>query len=544
MKAKQLAQILVAKGLVVASAVDRAMTRLPEGESFADLLVREGLVQETDLLRAIAQDTDVRFMSSVRLNELRVSHEALDRIPAAVAQKYLALPVAYDAARKTLTVAMADPALVAGLDEVPDVARLDHVVAVLALPSVLRAAVERVYGLGKSRPAEAIAPAGSCSHCGEPYELDQLECAQCGLLLNPDAPIERTGQSMVRALLASPTGMRRAPRSNVVSHDGPTRLGLAVQLTDTSVPEIAGGLEMMRSLAELEAFLVTWVDGETSLAALSESTGLMAVEVRSVVASLVERQVLRLLSGPASQQVTGPLQTVAPPAADPTPPDPVPTQAPEPVAEPLPSADLVAQPVITAEVMQQPAPVAPRPAAGPAGDPAAATIAPARIVERPAASARPPPPVLLPTSARVVPQPPAAKIEKRPESRVAQEAREARNRDLLARLKPQMKDPAPAAFAPVAAAPAAEEHKGFDPTLSKALAMEKRGDINGAIRMLREGIERASHPAPLYNRLAVLILNRQRDPKHAEELLYKAIALEPENPVYRQNLLKVLALLE
>jgi hypothetical protein len=270
----------------------------------------------------------------------------------------------------------------------------------------------------------------------------------------------------------------------------------------------------------------------------------MAVEVRSVIASLVERQILRLLTGPASQLVTGPVQAVP--------------------AEPLPSADLVAEPVVTAEVIPDlpkpppaavvppppppPPPLPPPPKPEPVVAAAPVMVGPTRTVEKPAVPVRQPPPVLRPVAAPiVVPQPPPAKIEKRPESRVAQEAREARNRDLLARLKPQMKEPAPAPAAPSAAAAVAapaEEHKGFDPTLSKALAMEKRGDINGAVRLLREGIERASHPAPLYNRLAVLILNRMRDPKADEELLHKAIALEPENAVYRQNLLKVLSLLE
>ena len=58
--------------------------------------------------------------------------------------------------------------------------------------------------------------------------------------------------------------------------------------------------------------------------------------------------------------------------------------------------------------------------------------------------------------------------------------------------------------------------------------------------MLRTAISRAPNPAPLYNRLALVILNQRKDARQAEELIQKAIELEPENPVFKANLVKVL----
>ena len=77
-------------------------------------------------------------------------------------------------------------------------------------------------------------------------------------------------------------------------------------------------------------------------------------------------------------------------------------------------------------------------------------------------------------------------------------------------------------------------------SLQHALTLERRGQVTGAISVLKVAIARAPSPAPLYNRLALVILNQRRDAKQAEQLIQKAIELDPENQVYRENLAKVL----
>ena len=47
-------------------------------------------------------------------------------------------------------------------------------------------------------------------------------------------------------------------------------------------------------------------------------------------------------------------------------------------------------------------------------------------------------------------------------------------------------------------------------------------------------------PAPLYNKLALALIKR-KEYQEAVSVLEKAVDLEPENPVYQQNLLKVMA---
>jgi type IV pilus assembly protein PilB len=82
----------------------------------------------------------------------------------------------------------------------------------------------------------------------------------------------------------------------------------------------------------------------------------------------------------------------------------------------------------------------------------------------------------------------------------------------------------------------------FGSPLQRAIALERDGDYKGAIAVLEQAIAHSSSPAPLFNRLAIAVVKERRDLPAAEELLQKALELEPDNEVYRQNLLKILSM--
>jgi type IV pilus assembly protein PilB len=79
-----------------------------------------------------------------------------------------------------------------------------------------------------------------------------------------------------------------------------------------------------------------------------------------------------------------------------------------------------------------------------------------------------------------------------------------------------------------------------DNVLQRAVAMERSGRTEEAIALLEEAIGQLKSPAPVYNRLALIVLDQRRDYDQAEELLRKALALDPKNPVYDMNLRVVL----
>jgi hypothetical protein len=78
--------------------------------------------------------------------------------------------------------------------------------------------------------------------------------------------------------------------------------------------------------------------------------------------------------------------------------------------------------------------------------------------------------------------------------------------------------------------------------LQRAVELERQGDVDGAIEVLKQGIAGMKHPAPLYNRLALILVSQRKDYVEAEALLRKALALDPSNAVYEQNLVRVLTL--
>jgi len=78
--------------------------------------------------------------------------------------------------------------------------------------------------------------------------------------------------------------------------------------------------------------------------------------------------------------------------------------------------------------------------------------------------------------------------------------------------------------------------------LQKAIGLEQSGQTRAAIAALEDAIESSPDPAPLFNRLAVVLIREDRELARAEALLRKAVALAPNNDVYEENLFRVLGL--
>ncbi|HLL03447.1 MAG TPA: tetratricopeptide repeat protein [Myxococcaceae bacterium] len=87
--------------------------------------------------------------------------------------------------------------------------------------------------------------------------------------------------------------------------------------------------------------------------------------------------------------------------------------------------------------------------------------------------------------------------------------------------------------------PAAEHSEDL---LQRVVRFEREGQVDRAIELLKRGLAQTSAPAPLYNKLALILVNQRKDFSQAAELLERAVELEPHNPVYQQNLLKVVGI--
>lgn len=81
-----------------------------------------------------------------------------------------------------------------------------------------------------------------------------------------------------------------------------------------------------------------------------------------------------------------------------------------------------------------------------------------------------------------------------------------------------------------------------DPTqnlLERVTQLERAGKMEEAMGLLMQGISQLPRPAPLYNRLALVLVNQRDDYLGAERILRMAVTLEPDNPVFKQNLQRV-----
>lgn len=72
--------------------------------------------------------------------------------------------------------------------------------------------------------------------------------------------------------------------------------------------------------------------------------------------------------------------------------------------------------------------------------------------------------------------------------------------------------------------------------LQVAIRMEQAGQFDDAVAYLEAAMANAPDAAALANRLAVILMRERGDLRRAEQLLHRALALEPDNDVYQYNL--------
>lgn len=132
-----LGTLLLDEGLVTPETLETGMALQEEtGRPLGRVLVEEGLVEESDLVRALAKHIGIEF---VDLNAVTVDPAAAALIPETLARRYAALPIAFEG--DALIVAMADPANVLAIDDIRALTGRD------VLPRVAtRSDVERAIG--------------------------------------------------------------------------------------------------------------------------------------------------------------------------------------------------------------------------------------------------------------------------------------------------------------------------------------------------------------------------------------------------------------
>ncbi|MFO0598835.1 MAG: hypothetical protein U0228_26245 [Myxococcaceae bacterium] len=435
-------------------------------------------------------------------------------------------------------------------------------------------------------------PRDTCPSCFQPIAPTDFLCPHCELILDPSqAPERPSGEvSVVRRLLEPPqrgipqAGIDlKAARAKAKANEGiegPTKkLDLGPELG--GVPIVVATLsKKSEQLTELEAWLVSLIDGLSDANALAKKANLRELELRVMLRTLNEKHIIDFADEPLSDEdlrlpeVVGTLEPDdEPPLTMPAPPPPAPVAG---VPAHVSGGGFDRRDsrfVVPASKPGVPA-VAPARAASPAVVPAPPP-APARLrstpgtlpseleQEAPIIAGTAEPPVIAPTSrlppraprrAEVAPsypglgavvspgptpkeQPP----ERQTDPRIAYTGKA--NRKVLDALK-QVKRSDGRAPSPTAAA----DPKGDAPvadilardSLQVALRMEQNGRMDEAIRFLERSIAQSPDAASLYNRLGIILMRERADYRRAEQLIRKATELSPENGVYATNLQQVI----
>ncbi|XXF76510.1 tetratricopeptide repeat protein [Myxococcaceae bacterium GXIMD 01537] len=359
----------------------------------------------------------------------------------------------------------------------------------------------------------------TCPQCSTVVTADDFLCEWCGLLLRPELASGEyidNQPTIVRALMAPPQrgpgGALAPPPEARAVHDMATAR-FTVPLDAHTVPHLRAGGDIV--LHPFEAYVASFIDGVQTVPELARDARLPEIEVQVVLKALLERRVIEL----HRSATPGPVPSTA---TEPMPLD----EEPVPLGEEPPERPALAatRPAIAAPDAQK---LASRPS-----PPVPATPSPAPRPPAAAAEASKHAPSSAPSAAeasRPSPQQPSA----RPLAQPASGAQKP---------EPRAATPPSARMQPVAPRPRTPSPPQAEDFLQTAVRLERAGQVDRAIEMLKRALERASAPAPLYNKLALILVNQRKDFSEAATLLERAVELEPQNAVYQQNLLKVVGL--
>ena len=141
-----LGEWLASRGLITRDQLGIALTEQKKtGKLLGELFVTLGFVSAAAMREAIAEKTGTE---SVELPEGTADAYALAHVPRELARRFTLFPLAYDAASRTLTLAMAQPTNLVAHDQIRLASRgeVAHIEAKLASPAEIDEAIDRHYG--------------------------------------------------------------------------------------------------------------------------------------------------------------------------------------------------------------------------------------------------------------------------------------------------------------------------------------------------------------------------------------------------------------
>lgn len=138
---KRIGQLLLDKGLITEKQLEQALEEQKlTGKLLGRILIDMGVVKEDDILKVLGARAGV---SVVKLKEMSIPKEIIEKVPASVAKIYTVMPISYEA--NVLTVAIADPLNVSAFDDLRFILGV-NIKGAIASEQDITDAIRRYYG--------------------------------------------------------------------------------------------------------------------------------------------------------------------------------------------------------------------------------------------------------------------------------------------------------------------------------------------------------------------------------------------------------------
>lgn len=221
------------------------------GGSPEDGLIELGLMEEGELLKLVSTLHRTKFVSTATLAKAGADRAALAKVPAKIAQRAGAFPVAWDSVGHALTVVAMDPSNVTLMDDVKAAAGARTLNVWVARPAAVLAAIQKHYlGQGTAFAVLLRPPAAS----GEAIQVPALERGSERMVEKaPDRSTDRASSPVLDLTLPtdptggtggtspSKTGARSAAAASpVVSREYLETLNVLISLVEHGRPQLRG----------------------------------------------------------------------------------------------------------------------------------------------------------------------------------------------------------------------------------------------------------------------------------------------------------------
>jgi response regulator RpfG family c-di-GMP phosphodiesterase len=123
-----------------------------------EALIELDLMDEQTLLKYIATVHKTQFVSTERMSKARIDRDALKLVPKGMARHFSVYPLVLDRVNDKLIIATADPDNPQAIDELRVSSGVNRVVAMVARPEAVFAAIERGYEGDRTRFAKLMQP--------------------------------------------------------------------------------------------------------------------------------------------------------------------------------------------------------------------------------------------------------------------------------------------------------------------------------------------------------------------------------------------------